>query len=56
MQKFEIRKAEHEDPNYNSEPARHIAQNKDHEFVWKRWFPRHNGKQESSKKQFTLLI
>ena len=35
MQKFEIRKAEHEDPNYNSEPARHIDQNKDHEFVWK---------------------
>ena len=21
--------------DYNSEPARHIAQNKDHEFVWK---------------------
>ena len=32
---FEIREAEHEDPNYNSKPARHIAQNKDHEFVWK---------------------
>ena len=32
---FEIRKAEHEDSNYNSEPARHIVQNKDHEFVWK---------------------
>ena len=32
---LEIRKAEHEDPDYNSEPAHHINQNKDHKFVWK---------------------
>ena len=32
---FEIRKAEHKNPNFNSEPARHIAKNKEHKFEWK---------------------
>ena len=32
---FEVRQSEHEDPSYNSEPARHVALNKDHEFEWK---------------------
>ena len=32
---FEIRNAEREDPNYNSEQARHIAQNIYRGFVWK---------------------
>ena len=32
---FKTRQSEHENPNHNSEPAQHIAKNKEHSFEWK---------------------
>ena len=47
-------KAEHEDPYYNSEPAPRIAQNKDHEFVWKTLDSRLTGKQDKKVQRINL--
>ena len=46
-----MRQSEHADPNYNLEPARHDALNKDYELELKTLDPRHTRKPESLKKQ-----
>ena len=39
MHNVEVRTAEHNDPTHNSEPARHIQQNKSRKFSWKVIYP-----------------
>ena len=39
MRNVEVRTAEHDDPTHNSEPARHLKQNKSHKFSWKVIYP-----------------
>ena len=39
MRNVEVRTAENNDPTNNSEPARHLKQNKSHKFTWKVIYP-----------------